>query len=83
MQRNASAVCCGDLCFAGIVVPAAVLLQQEEIVSEARSAGLVVMTYGLDNNTIEAIQKQRDLGVHAAIVDDVFAVHAAMRELAL
>ncbi len=62
-------------------MPASVLLQQEHMVAQARSAGLVVMTYGLDNNTLEAIQKQKDLGVHAAIVDDVFAVHAAMREL--
>jgi glycerophosphoryl diester phosphodiesterase len=40
-------------------------------VATARSRGLAVMTYGLENNDVKSVARQEELGVCAAIVDDV------------
>lgn len=66
----------------GIVVPASVLLQQEGIVESARDCGLQVMTYGLENNDGASLERQAELGVAAAIVDEVDAVMARQRQRA-
>lgn len=47
------------------------LMQNVHMVKDAAARGLMVLTYGLDNDNPTCIQQQKDLGVHAAIVDDV------------
>lgn len=56
------------------VVMDAWALRHDDHVRRAVAAGLKVMTYGLDNNDPAALARQRELGVLAAIVDDVQSV---------
>lgn len=63
---------------AGIVVPANVLMQHQGMVADAGTQGLLVLTYGLDNDDMDSIIRQQELGVHAAIVDDVAHVMQAL-----
>ncbi|CAD7702515.1 unnamed protein product [Ostreobium quekettii] len=58
----------------GISVETAVLKREQHLVEMATSRSLKVMTYGLGNNDTEWIIRQSELGVHAAIVDDVAGV---------
>lgn len=63
---------------AGIVLPASILMANEDLVLETSAKGLKVCTYGLENNCVLAVEKQRLLGVHAAIVDDVSGVCSSL-----
>jgi len=58
----------------GISVETAVLKREQHLVEMATSRGLKVMTFGLGNDDTEWILMQSELGVHAAIVDDVAGV---------
>lgn len=58
----------------GIVVDTSVLKLHQELVGVATMQGLKVMTYGLGNDDPEWILAQSELGVHAAVVDDVAGV---------
>jgi len=58
----------------GVVLHSNVLRTQLDIISEASSRGLIVMTYGTDNDDHEWVLSQFCLGVHGAIVDDVAGV---------
>lgn len=58
----------------GIVLHSNALRQQQGIISEATARGLIVMTYGTDNDDYEWVLSQFCLGVHGAIVDDVAGV---------
>lgn len=55
----------------GIVVPASILLASPQMASQAFERGLQLLTYGLDNDDLDAIVQQYELGVNAVIVDDV------------
>ena len=55
----------------GIVLPAVILMKTESIVSNAAKLGLDVMTYGLENDDQGAVMRQKELGVAAAIIDNV------------
>ena len=58
----------------------AVLLtvQNMEMVADAGSLELELMTYGLENNDLACLRTQADAGVAAAIVDEVAGVTAAL-----
>ena len=56
-----------------------VLLRNEGRVADAGALGLGLMTYGLDNDSAEAVERQRQLGVQGAIVDDVQAMMGTNR----
>ena len=60
------------------IVPAGVqvLLADECMVVQASALGLGLMTYGLENDSGAALERQRQLGVQGAIVDDVQALMA-------
>ncbi|KAF5825964.1 Glycerophosphoryl diester phosphodiesterase family-domain-containing protein [Dunaliella salina] len=60
-----------DAGLTGIVVPASVLLSNQDMVAAARAVNLAVATYGQENNVPENVQQQAALGVQAAIVDEV------------
>ncbi|KAG2444173.1 hypothetical protein HYH02_009112 [Chlamydomonas schloesseri] len=62
----------------GVVMPASVLLQHMDTVANAGASRLELMTYGLENNDLGALQAQADAGVVAAIVDEVAGVTAAL-----
>ena len=53
-----------------------VLLANEDMVAQASMLALGLMTYGLENDSREALERQRQLGVQGAIVDDVQALMA-------
>ena len=55
----------------GVIVDTFVLKQRPHMVAEARGQGLVMLTYGIENNEEEWVMEQERLGVHGAIVDDV------------
>ncbi|KAG2436879.1 hypothetical protein HXX76_006399 [Chlamydomonas incerta] len=62
----------------GVVMPASVLLKNMDTVASAGASRLELMTYGLENNDLAALQTQADAGVVAAIVDEVAGVTAAL-----
>eukprot|EP00198_Chlamydomonas_reinhardtii_P004009 XP_001693345.1 glycerophosphoryl diester phosphodiesterase family protein [Chlamydomonas reinhardtii] len=62
----------------GVVMPASVLLKNMDTVASAGASRLELMTYGLENNDLGALQAQADAGVVAAIVDEVAGVTAAL-----
>lgn len=64
----------------GVVVDGGVLQKEREMVLRAADAGLKLLTYGLANNDLDWIHDQHDLGVHAAIVDDVPGVMAKLAD---
>lgn len=66
---------------AGIVVDSSVLRKEERYVSLAHERGLKVMTYGLENDDINWVRRQSEIGVHGAIVDDVATILPALMEL--
>lgn len=55
----------------GIIVDSGALFADQGAVSRARSRGLSVMTYGLENDDPLWVVRQKDLHVHGVIVDDV------------
>ena len=52
--------------------------QNMDTVASAGASRLELMTYGLENNDLGALQAQADAGVVAAIVDEVAGVTAAL-----
>lgn len=60
----------------GVVLPASILIANKGMVQDARARELALMTYGLENNDLSAVEEQGRLGVHAAIIDDVEAALA-------
>ena len=56
-----------------------VLLEQSDVVELANLRGLAVSTYGHLNNDPAFIAKQSDVGMAAAIVDDVRGIVQALR----
>eukprot|EP00983_Pelagomonas_calceolata_P010906 353069-Pelagomonas_calceolata.AAC.2 len=60
-----------DAGLAGVVVPASVLLANQNMVEAARAVNLAIATYGQENNVPENVRQQAALGVQAAIVDEV------------
>jgi glycerophosphodiester phosphodiesterase len=67
----------------GIILDTAKLQQEPHMVAAARNNGLMVMTYGVENNQPEWVRKQAFLGVQGAIVDDVAGVAQALSRPAL
>lgn len=55
----------------GLVCPAAFLLNNSDVVPKIKKAGLVVATWGRDNNNTVNVDKQLELGVNGIIVDHV------------
>lgn len=74
MSTGAAVEFAGAHGLAGVVVPAAVLKAQPELMQLAAGRGLKVLTYGGENSSAEVVQWQCSVGVHAAIVDDIAAV---------
>ncbi|KAK9830606.1 hypothetical protein WJX81_004355, partial [Elliptochloris bilobata] len=62
----------------GLVLEAGSVQAQPEAVAAARRKGLMVLTYGLQNNDPAWVRRQAHLGVHAVIVDDVERIAAAL-----
>jgi glycerophosphodiester phosphodiesterase len=58
-------------CLSGIVVDSGALAAAPEAAAVARSKGLTVLTYGLENDNINWVLRQQQLGVTGIIVDDV------------
>ena len=67
----------------GIILDTAKLQQQPHMVTTARDKGLMVMTYGVENNQPDWVRKQAFLGLQGAIVDDVAGVAQALSRPAL
>ena len=63
----------------GIIVESLVLKKSQEIVASAAGRGLVVMTYGLENNNIDWVRQQEKIGVSGVIVDHVAEVASGLR----
>ena len=53
-----------------------VLLGNEGMVAQASALALSLMTYGLENDSSAALERQQQLEVQGAIVDDVQALMA-------
>jgi len=60
----------------GVVLDSTVLRMNQEVVNKALELGLIVMSYGTENNDHNWVLSQFNLGVHGAIVDDVEQVVA-------
>eukprot|EP00775_Hariotina_reticulata_P010736 gene10736-10892_t len=58
-------------CLSGVVVDSGALAAAPEAAAVARSKGLKVLTYGLENDNINWVLRQQQLGVTGIIVDDV------------
>ena len=63
----------------GIVSQAAPLVECPRLITEVRSAGLVLCTYGKVNNDVSACLLQKRFGVAAVIVDHVTHISKHMR----
>ncbi|CAL5218465.1 g148 [Coccomyxa viridis] len=61
----------------GLVLDSGAVQEQSQAVALARSKGLKVLTYGLQNNDPAWVRHQYSLGVQGAIVDDVEGVVSA------
>jgi glycerophosphodiester phosphodiesterase len=64
----------------GVVLDTDMLRLRPEIVKLAAIQGLKVLTYGRANDEPEWVLQQAQLGVHAAIVDDVLRVVASTKK---
>lgn len=67
----------------GVVLNASAVQRAPHMVAAARGKGLVVLTYGLENDDPEWVKRQSQLGVTAAIVDDVKHVLPAFATIAV
>lgn len=61
----------------GVILDTSVLKLQPHMVAHAKSQGLEVMTYGMQNDEEDWVKEQEKLGVHGVIVDDVERVSRA------
>ena len=55
----------------GIVCESSVLIEFPRLIHAVRRNGLLLFTYGNENNQIQAVKKQLSHGVDAIIVDSV------------
>jgi glycerophosphodiester phosphodiesterase len=55
----------------GVVVDSAALMANPEAASAARARGLRLLTYGLENDNMDWVIRQQQLGVTGVIVDDL------------
>lgn len=65
----------------GIICDTTMLHSQPEAVLTATGRGLLVLSYGLQNDDHGWVLKQQALGVHGVIVDDVVGVSKALATL--
>lgn len=59
----------------GVILDSGALFSDQGAVARARAKGLLVMTYGEENDDPLWVATQRDLNVHGVIVDDVRRIH--------
>jgi glycerophosphodiester phosphodiesterase len=62
----------------GIVSNARPFVQCPELVREVKAAGLLLLTWGVDNNNIDAVRLQEACGVDAVITDHVAHVRKGL-----
>lgn len=63
----------------GVVMDSGALHASPQVVSQARSAGLKLLTYGLENDSVSWVLQQQQLGVTGVIVDDLEGLMTALR----
>jgi glycerophosphodiester phosphodiesterase len=63
----------------GVVMDSGALHAYPEVVSQARTAGLKLLTYGLENDSVSWVLQQQQLGVTGVIVDDLEGLMTALR----
>ncbi|CAL8470273.1 g9815 [Coccomyxa elongata] len=61
----------------GLVLDSGAVQEQQPAIAAARSKGLKVLTYGLQNNDPSWVRYQYTLGIQGAIVDDVAGIISA------
>ncbi|KAF9925244.1 Glycerophosphocholine phosphodiesterase [Linnemannia zychae] len=64
----------------GIVTASQPIIEAPNLVKGIKETGLLVFTYGADNNEVENAKLQRRHGVDAVIVDSVLAVRKGLQE---
>ncbi|KAI1316506.1 Glycerophosphocholine phosphodiesterase [Mortierella claussenii] len=64
----------------GIVTHSAPIIEAPNLVKGIKETGLLVFTYGADNNDVENAKLQRRHGVDAVIVDCVLAVRKGLQQ---
>jgi hypothetical protein len=63
----------------GVVMDSGALHAYPEVVAKARTAGLKLLTYGLENDSVSWVLQQQQLGVTGVIVDDLEGLMTALR----
>ena len=61
----------------GVIIDSGSLMLDQGAVARTRAEGLLVMTYGGENDEVAWVGTQKTLGVHGVIVDDVAKMRAA------
>eukprot|EP00210_Caulerpa_lentillifera_P007477 g7144.t1 len=74
MSISAAIQFCIDNEIGGFVVDTSILRQEKHLMELTKLKRLQVVTYGLENNDVEWLMEQWNLGVQGAIVDDVAKV---------
>lgn len=69
--------------FLGIVCHSTPLLQCPRIIKTVKENGLLLFTYGAQNNEIAAVQAQLKHGVDAVIVDSVARIRKGLTDLTI
>ncbi|KAF9579983.1 Glycerophosphocholine phosphodiesterase, partial [Lunasporangiospora selenospora] len=64
----------------GIVTASPPIIEAPNLVKGIKQSGLLVFTYGADNNDVENAKLQRRHGVDAVIVDSVLAVRKGLQQ---
>ncbi|CCH59267.1 hypothetical protein TBLA_0B04300 [Henningerozyma blattae CBS 6284] len=62
----------------GIVSAAEPILKAPRLVQVIKSSGLVCVTYGVENNDTDNVEKEMNAGVDAVIVDNVLAIRKGL-----
>lgn len=63
----------------GVVMDSGALHAFPDVVAKARLAGLKLLTYGLENDSVSWVLQQQQLGVTGVIVDDLEGLMTALR----
>jgi glycerophosphodiester phosphodiesterase len=63
----------------GVVMDSGALHAFPQVVAKARTAGLKLLTYGLENDSVSWVLQQQQLGVTGVIVDDLEGLMVALR----
>lgn len=63
----------------GVVMDSGALHAFPDVVAKARIAGLKLLTYGLENDSVSWVLQQQQLGVTGVIVDDLEGLMVALR----